>query len=277
MSNQPSEWEEGREFHQPLSARMPAMSSAPNVFTGVVISKQEGLTRTTLRIRVSERTDLRVRWSTSTRQHADVSVGHTVRLFLPDTAVRLEAGAFRRGKQRWNRWIGRVVLVQQHLGDFVTTVKIHRDSITLRSRGPILGAHTPLTTWDTVNIVVDPEQVGLTHLRRPIAPLSSPPAHSSSAPPPGSGWLAAMFQSLRPTPEGVQGMLNLGGIALPVFIAGDGQALSIWRTGVSVEVRIDTSTAWIRRNATATAVPCRVFLPSDSGGTEPSTGRWAEH
>lgn len=130
-----------------------------NVLMGFVISKTEGLTRTTLRIRIGERTDLRIRWQTTLHTGDTANVGQMVRVIIPEEAVHLEAGAFRRGKQRWNRWIGRVVLVNQKEEDLITTVKLHWESITLKSVGPVLGAHAALSVWDTVNIVVDPQQV----------------------------------------------------------------------------------------------------------------------
>jgi hypothetical protein len=51
------------------------------------------------------------------------------------------------------------VLVNRTDEDPVTTVKIHWESITLKSVGPVLGTRAPLSVWDTVNIVVDPQQV----------------------------------------------------------------------------------------------------------------------
>lgn len=137
-----------------------------NALAGIVTSLTFGLTRTTLRVRVGERTDLRVRWQAASLPHGTANIGETVRLTIPAEAVQLEAGGFRRGKQRWNRWVGRVVLVNQNDEFPVTTVKLHRDNITLQSIGPVMGAQDPLTVWDTVNIVVDPQQVGLAPVRR---------------------------------------------------------------------------------------------------------------
>ena len=140
-----------------------------NVLMGVVISKTEGLTRTTLRIRVGEHTDLRVRWQAPCPTRGTANIGQRVCVTIPEEAVHLEAGGFRRGKQRWNRWIGRVVLVNRNDEDPVTTVKLHWESITLKSVGPVLGARTALSVWDTVNIVVDPQQVRLVPVRRPCS------------------------------------------------------------------------------------------------------------
>ena len=124
-----------------------------------MIFKTEGLTRTTLPIRIGERTDLHIRWRTTLPAPGTANIGQMVRVIIPEEAVHLEAGAFRRGKQRWNRWIGRVVLVNQKEEDLVTTVKLHWESITCKSIGPVLGTRAPLSVWDMVNIVVDPQQV----------------------------------------------------------------------------------------------------------------------
>lgn len=139
--------------------RTTSPSRISNVLKGIVISKTEGLARTTLRIRVGERIDLRIRWQTTLHTGDTANVGQMVWVAIPEEAVNLEAGGFRRGKQRWNRWIGRVVLVNRTDEDLVTTVKLHWESITLKSVGPVLGTSAPLSVWDTVNIVVDPQQV----------------------------------------------------------------------------------------------------------------------
>lgn len=139
--------------------RTTSPSRISHVLRGIVTSKTEGLTRTTLRIRIGERTDLRIRWQTTLHTGDTANVGQMVCVAITEEAVHLEAGGFRRGKQRWNRWIGRVVLVNQKEEDFVTTVKLHWERITFKSVGPVMGARAGLSVWDTVNIVVDPQQV----------------------------------------------------------------------------------------------------------------------
>jgi len=80
---------------------------------------------------------------------------------IPAEAVRLEAGMFRRSKQRWNRWIGRIVLIEHLESGLAYTVKVHREEWTLKSLGPVLGAQQPSKPWDVVNVVVDPQAVEL--------------------------------------------------------------------------------------------------------------------
>ena len=151
--------------------RTTSPSRISNVLKGMVISKTEGLARTTLRIRVGERTDLRIRWQTTLHPGGTANVGQMVWVAIPEEAVHLEAGGFRRGKKRWNRWIGRVVLVNRHDEAPVTTVKLHWERITLKSVGPVMGARAGLSVWDTVNIVVDPQQIRLVPVRRPCSQI----------------------------------------------------------------------------------------------------------
>jgi hypothetical protein len=95
-----------------------------------------------------------------------MNIGQMICVNIPEGAVHLEAGGFRCGKQRLNRWIGRVVLVNRKDQDLVTTVKLYRESITLKSVGPVMGACAALSVWDTVNIVVDPQQMELVPICR---------------------------------------------------------------------------------------------------------------
>ena len=136
-------------------------SRISNSLMGIVISKFERLTRTTLRIRIGKRIDLHVRRQTALLPSGIVNIGQMIWVHIPEGAVHLEAGGFRCGKQRLNRWIGRVVLVNRTDQDLVTTVKLYCESITLKSVGPMLGTCATLSVWDTVNIVVDPQQIGL--------------------------------------------------------------------------------------------------------------------
>lgn len=135
-----------------------------NRVVGVVRSQHIGLVNAGVRIKVTERTDLRVRWLIGT-EHSSV-VGQHVVATIPGKAVRLEAGIFRRSKQRWNRWIGRIVSVESGDAGTVFTVKIHGEGWTLKSFGPVVGARLPSQAWDEVNVVVDPQSIDLSIVNR---------------------------------------------------------------------------------------------------------------
>ena len=194
-----------------------------------------------------------------------IEIGQTVRITIPVKAVQLESGGFRRGKQRWNRWIGRVVLVNRNNHDLVTTAKIHRDSIVLHSVGPVIGAAS-LTTWDTVNIVVDPCQVGVVPVSRPCRQmrpsLSSFPLIDSQ---PSSVWLRATIRSVRAISTGLLVALNVGSANLSIIIEASPTAMLSWMVGTPVEININRCDAWIRRCAESPMLPCSVvFLESSA-------------
>jgi hypothetical protein len=108
---------------------------------------------------VLDRIDLRVRWPIGGQQ--EYGVGQQVVATIPAHAVTLEAGMFRRSTQRWNRWIGRILLVEQRQGARLYTVKVHGEEWTLKSSGVVVGDEHALRPWDVVNVVIDPEQIDL--------------------------------------------------------------------------------------------------------------------
>jgi hypothetical protein len=130
-----------------------------NRVMGVVQSHHVGLVRAGVRIKIMERTDLRVKRPIENQRI--LLVGQRVVVTIPAEAVRLEAGIFRRSRQRWNRWIGRIVLVESGDTGTVYTVKIHGEGWTLKAFGPVVGARQPSKAWDAVNVVVDPQSVDL--------------------------------------------------------------------------------------------------------------------
>ena len=156
---------DGEPMHRGRSLIEVSSSCISNVLTGIVISQASKLPQSRLRIRIGEHTDLHVR-SQALSMHGTVDIGQTVCVIIPQEAVHLESGGFRRGTQRLNRWIGWVVLVNRKDEAPLTTVKLHWEGITLKSVAPLSGARAGLSVWDTVNIVVDPQQIRLVPARR---------------------------------------------------------------------------------------------------------------
>jgi len=133
--------------------------SEANVVTGTVVSFHRSLPRTRLRFRIGAQTILRAGWLSDEGVTEPVRIRDRVTAVIPAEAVRLESGWFRRGTRRVNRWIGGIVLVQADKPDPLIMVKVHGETWTLRSRGNVVGADRPPRAWETVNIVIDPEQV----------------------------------------------------------------------------------------------------------------------
>jgi hypothetical protein len=141
------------------SGSISAEGTIMNWVKGLIHSQYAGLVRAGVRIRVGQRADLRVRWEK--RQERRFVVGQPIVAMIPAGGVRLESGMFRRSKQRWNRWVGRIVLIEHLEAEVLYTVKVHREEWTLKSLGPVLWAQHPSQPWDVVNVVVDPEVVEL--------------------------------------------------------------------------------------------------------------------
>jgi len=135
--------------------------SEANIVTGTVVSSHCSLSRTRMRLRIGWQRILRARWLSNEGDMEPVRISDQVTVVIPAEAVRLEAGWFRRGACRMNRWIGRIVLVQADGPDPLITVKVHGETWTLRSRGNVVGADRLPRAWETVNIVIDPEQIRL--------------------------------------------------------------------------------------------------------------------
>ncbi len=259
-----------REEHPKHGAAQPTGETAPtlfpNVLTGVVFSRTEGLSRTTYRIRIGERTNLRMRWPLAAPSSRTLRIGQTVRLTIPQEAIHLEAGGFRRGKQRWNRWIGRVVLAAHNGESPSITVKIHQAPITLKSCGPVIGAHAPLATWDTVNIVIDPQRIKVCSCA--LASRKEPPPQHTTAPATyttAAVWLRTVVRAVRPAPIGYHLTLNAGGTTLSVLIEARVDSAAAWKAGDSLEVNIGRGDAWIRHSSDGLMVPCSVVLSSEIG------------
>jgi hypothetical protein len=141
------------------SGSLSAEGSIINWVRGVIHSLYVGLVRAGARVKVGARADLRVRWTS--QEGRRFAIAQSVVATIPAETVRLEHGMFRRGKQRWNRWVGRIVLIHQVEAGTLYTVKVHGEDWTLKSLGPVLGAPGPSKPWDIVNIVVDPQMVDL--------------------------------------------------------------------------------------------------------------------
>ena len=114
-----------------------------------------------IRARVGERTDLRVRWPLAANVTSELVPGVSVNAIIPAEAVHLESGYFRLGKQRCNRWIGRIVLVELLEGKPLVEVKLHHDPVTLKCRESMTGQNWTPRVWETATVVVDPKKISL--------------------------------------------------------------------------------------------------------------------
>ena len=75
-----------------------------------------------------------------------------VLLGLPDTG---------QGNERWNRWKGRIVLVEARRNVHLITVKVVGEPWTVQSTTTVYGLDRPPRTWDSVTVMIDPEKIVL--------------------------------------------------------------------------------------------------------------------
>lgn len=244
-------------------------SSIPgvNVLTGSVLAIHPGLTRTSIRVRVGRRTDLRVRWPDDRNIPDVITIGRPVTATVSSEAVRLETGIFRRTKSRWNRWIGRVVWTAPNTSTPMTIVKVHGEGWTLQSSGPIHGATQPLRTWDIVNVVVDPERISLTASPTESYGRNSAPNQSLSTCPAeheGLVWMRALIEDTRRLPAGILVKLNVGCAPVSALIDFDAVVPPVG-SGSIVQLCVGQGHAWLRLHGNGShAVPCSLLFQSET-------------
>jgi hypothetical protein len=195
-------------------------------------------------------------------------IGQRVTVRIPTEAVCLEAGLFRQGRRRWNRWVGRVVLVQREGDDAHVDVKIHGDDVILRSSQPITGQVASLRTWDTVNVVVDPTCIIVHHHMERQGQRGDSQADCHLAWHPDRDTrivLRARLTDIRRLPEGPLLSLDLGRASVSAQITHSNLSSVEWVLGGMVQIHIGVWEAWITGSHDAMAsIPCRLLYLSPS-------------
>jgi hypothetical protein len=249
--------------HSYVERSVCAASSIVNWIEGVVQSQRVGLVRAGARINLGERVHLRVRWPIGDGRR--FITGQRVIATIPAEAVRLEAGLFRRSKQRWNRWPGRIVLVEPYRDAQVTTVKVHGENWSLKSTAPIGGSDHRAQTWDPVNIVIDPQTIELGALRdeTQIQPDSCE-VRSGPTPDPGQIWLRGCVKKMQRCPMGVQLLLQIGQAQVSALICCGEQSLAQWIPGAPIEVHVGRYESWLRsvesREKKGASIECKLVF-----------------
>lgn len=134
-------------------------NSLGNIVEGVIRSQHMSHLHTTVRLHAGRRIDMRIKLPMDDPRC--FLPGQAVIAVIPAEAVRLEAGWFRRSRQRLNRWCGRLVLTQPLDEGQRFTAKLHGEGWTLTGTIPVLGFTHVARTWDMISIVVDPSKIEL--------------------------------------------------------------------------------------------------------------------
>ncbi|MDI3467408.1 MAG: hypothetical protein OJF50_006229 [Nitrospira sp.] len=218
-----------------------------NVLPAQVAAIYRGLMRVGIRVRVGERTNLAVRLPLDHRLANALSAGQWVKALIPSEAVQLEAGYFRLGKRRWNRWIGNVLRVESLSGERLVTVGLHNDQLLLTSCGPIMGSDHYPQTWDTVNVVVDPTRITLE-----VASVATPTWSQteeramSDSPSDSRVWLRARIVEVGEVPEGRLLSLLVGSARVSALVGSESDSFGQWVPGMAVEIHVGRYEAWLK-------------------------------
>lgn len=236
-----------------------AAGSVWNTVAGSVVSIHQGLTNTGMHLHIGEHTTLRLRRPSDAIDGQMVRIGQKVTAHLALDSVLLAMPGKWPGKDRWNRWSGRIVLVEPAASSSLITVKVQGEQWTLKSRGLVLGSDRPPRTWDHVNIVVDPARVALRQLTvDESARTAWPMAVHARGLTGGRVWLRGFVQAIRQVPTGWLLSLDIGGARVSALVCAEAGLPWHVMPGVQVEVHVGQWEAWIK--------PCGI-------GREPVQGR----
>jgi molybdopterin-binding protein len=215
-----------------------------NLVAGHIGSILHGLTRTTIKVVTEDGATIRLRCPSERFQQMSLHIGQQVMAQIHANAVLLGMAGTWPGGDRWNRWTGRIVLVEPGAERPLITVKLQGKSCTLKCTGPGVGKSSRPEAWDTVNIVIDPEKVALMPQRS--AGRSRWAATSAGTYERPRVWLKARVEAVRRAESGCVVSLDVGGAHVSALVCGDQDALCEWAPGLPVEMHVDQWDAWLR-------------------------------
>jgi len=229
-----------------------------NLITGQVVSILHGLTRATMKVTTEDHTIFRARCPSELFERASVRIGEQVTAQIPADAVLLGTAGVWPGKDRWNRWTGRIVLVEPGLSAGAITVKLYGKSWTLTSTGPIIGQPLRPQAWDPVNIVIDPERISLVPQQAVHASQHNWTAARAHAVGTHRVWLPARVEAVRTGEGGCIVSLDVGGAHVSAHISGDPETTCAWIPGLPVEIHVGQWEAWLKPKGGSDTVFCRL-------------------
>ncbi|MGQ0812406.1 MAG: hypothetical protein ACT4OO_14445 [Nitrospiraceae bacterium] len=249
--------------------------SSINHLIGSVRSIHNGVTCAMVRLRVGQRLDLRVKWMSGSMIERAPQAGQGFVATISPNDVTLEAGMFRRGKERWNRWPGRIVLVDTRASEPLITVKIHGEDVILNSRGSVIGLDRAPQVWDTVNIVVDSTRVQLQHLdprtNRPRAFWTEGAATMQTD---SRVWMKGLVRGANRLPTGWLVALEIGTARVSALVGRAWEMENRLEIGVPMQVHVGQYEAWLKPyGMDAKPIRCDLLYPSehwDGYGCNPS-------
>ncbi len=218
-----------------------------NRVAGKVVAIHQGLVRTTVRLAVGNRVELRSRSASAVEAEAPVRIGERLHAEIDAEAVLLGVPSVWPGRERWNRWTGRIVLVEPHEPAGLVTVKVKGESWTLKSKRGVMDAQRFPRTWDPVNIVVDPEAVRLSHETLGQAPrgyawtVGSPQRTGA-----GRVLMKGRVRSARLRAAGSLVTIEVGTAVVSALITDADEPRCNWEPGMTVDLSVGELEAWVK-------------------------------
>lgn len=243
---------------------IPFGSSGPrwNYLTGRVSSILHGLTRATVKVMTEDDVSFKVRCASDVFEEMSLRIDQPVVARINAHDVLIGMAGMWHGKERWNRWNGRIVLVNPADSDPLITAKLQGKCCTLVSTGPIIGLSLRPETWEPVSIVIDPETISLTpylHATRQRWTATHVPMHERHR-----VWLKARVEAVRKSDSGSIVLLNVGGTHISALVCGDQDIPYEWAPGLPVEMHVDQWEAWLRPAGDALdAVVCKLMYETN--------------
>ncbi|GKS57946.1 hypothetical protein YTPLAS18_14730 [Nitrospira sp.] len=248
------------------SMRRSSMSDRVSVLHGEVELVHRGLTRIAIRLRVGRQTRVRVRRPADVDDGLPCQVGQGATVQISDEAISIEPGTFRQGRRRWNRWLGRVVLVERDGTRVHVSVKVQGDDIVLRKSYPVEDSCASLRTWDIVNLVVDPSRIGL-HFLPHRGALQDAGMRSRLWHPQWDAhvWLQARLGAVQQLEKGYLLSLDLGATLIAAHVLSTDCRSVKWTPGRFLRIQVGVWEAHIDPcTIGAEPVPCQLLHLTDA-------------
>lgn len=215
-------------------------------------------------MRIGQHATVRLRLPSDIGSLHDVRIGQRVTAKIAADAVLLGVPGTWPGKERWNRWTGRIVLVEPGPSANVITTKVHGESWTLKSSEPVLGSERRPCAWDIVTIAVDPARVRLVRQASDDGGQFHRMTFSTQALTGGRVWLKGRVQTLRQVPTGWLLSLQIGSAHVSALVRTEAGIPWNWMPGAEVEVHVGQWEAWVKPYGQDTdPMECRLLYPRE--------------
>ena len=215
---------------------------------GRVIWMQKGLHGLTLRLRVGNTLNLKVRNDPQSMETASYRLGQWLVVNIPQESMYLLSPGVPLPKKRWTRWEGRIVLSARPENDSgvpgPTTIKVCGEQVTLHVNRILGGKSVPRQVGDHVRIMIDPRAIRIVS---PVPKTKSASPELSSVPvPSGKVRLHGTIRRTKPTNSGIFVTLQVGHAVVSAYVNGETAHADFWPVGGRISLLVGECEAWVQ-------------------------------